>query len=171
MRFIKILPSFFFFLILSCGPPLMAAEREVLQQIPQMTVRGEAILKVPADQFRLQVGVVSEAKTALQALEENQVAMDKVIRALAKTGLSEEEYKTGRFEVRPNWSPRPRNAQPDWRPRITGYTVRNALNIRTQKIDLAGAIIGAAGETGANKIDSIIFDLADPGKYRAQANG
>jgi len=157
--------------VMASGPTALAAGGAPEEPVPRLSVRGEALLQVPADQLRLSVGVVTEEETAEGALEENSVTMKAVIQALEGVGLTREDYQTGQFQVQPNWSPRPRQAPQDWRPRIVGYTVSNTLHIKTTRLRLAGKIIGAASEGGANRIDSIGFDLSDPRKYRAEAIG
>jgi len=146
-----------------------ASDERGLDDRPNLTVRGEALLKVPADQMHLNIAAVTHAETAALALDQNTALMQKVIQALKKIGLTEDEYQTGQFQIEPVWSQRPRQAPEDWRPRITGYTVTNRLAIKTKKLPLAGKLIGAATDAGANAIDSIFFDLADPRKYRGQA--
>ncbi|MGD2062132.1 MAG: SIMPL domain-containing protein [Nitrospirota bacterium] len=150
--------------------PSMVAADDGQQQTPHLAVRGVAVLEVPADQLRLNVGVITNAVTAQEALDSNTGKMKQVARALVAAGLSDADYETGQFEIRPQWSPRPRNPAPDdWRPHIVGYTVTNQLRVKTTRIDLAGKLIGAASEAGANAIDSISFDLADPRRHRGAA--
>ncbi len=55
------------------------------------------------------------------------------------------------------------------RPHIVGYEVTNSLSISTGKLALAGELIEAANEAGANSIDAIVFDLANPRTHRAEA--
>ena len=139
------------------------------QQTPNLTVRGSAELHKPADQLRLRIGVVTEASQAQQALGQNSQRMDAVVRAVKKAGIAEGEYETGRFSLQPVYARRPRQAAPDWRPQIIAYQATNTLAIKTKKLELAGELIQAANEAGANSIDSIGFDLADPRAHRAEA--
>jgi uncharacterized protein YggE len=148
-------------------PAGVAAQEEEVR--PQLTVRGEAVLEVPADQLRMDIGVVTDGPTAQAALDGNTTAMERVIAALTAAGLTAEEYRTGQFQIQPQRAPRPRDAGRDWRPRIVGYTVTNRLSVKTTRIDLAGKLIGAASGAGANTIHSIAFDLADPRSHRAAA--
>ena len=135
----------------------------------RLSVRGEAVLHKPADQMRLRVAVVTEGEAAHEAVTENNRRMAAVVDAIRKAGLDKAEYQTGRFSIRPRHSRRPRQADPDWTPRIIGYDVTNSLAIRTKKIDLAGKIIEAANNAGANSIDGITFDLANRRTHRAEA--
>ncbi|MHC5009190.1 MAG: SIMPL domain-containing protein, partial [Planctomycetota bacterium] len=130
-----------------------------LDDVPRLTVRGEALLHKPADLLRLRVGVVTDDPEPTAALNRNSRQMQNVITALEKAGLDRPEYETGRFSVQPVYERRPRNAGADWRARITGYQVTNSLAVRTKKLELAGKLIEAANDAGANSIDSISFDL------------
>ena len=137
--------------------------------IPQLTVRGDALLKVPADQIELNIGVVTTDSTVDVALNDNNLRIKQVVQGLRKLGLAENEYHTGRFQIAPQWSPAPRNPPPGWRPDIVGYTVTNTLAIRTGKLELAGKIIAAANAAGANSVDAIQFMLKNPRASRNEA--
>lgn len=151
----------------SCSTLLVNAN-EAAQCPPFLSVKGFATVSKPADELMLNIGVVTQDKTAENALRENSSKMTGVIKALQQTGLREGEYKTGRFNIRPIYSQRPKNALPDWSPSIESYEVTNALAIKTEKIDLAGELIDAATKSGANSADSIRFGLRDPYKYRSE---
>nr|MBF0220961.1 SIMPL domain-containing protein [Desulfobulbaceae bacterium] len=136
---------------------------------PQLTVRGEALLQVPADQLRLAIGVVSTALEADEVVRINSRIMAEVERALQRAGLSGAEYQTGRFQVRSNWSSRPKIAGDDWQTEIDGFTATNIFQVTTGQFSLAGKIIGMAAEAGANDIRAIQFGLADPRTHREAA--
>ncbi len=137
--------------------------------IPQLTVRGNATLQVPADQLKMQVGVTTEAKTVKQALGENTGKIQAIEKVFKEIGLSVKEYKTGRLQIQPRWSTRPPQYRGHWQPEITGYRVSNIFSIKTKQIELGGKIIESCTRAGANTINSIIFNLATPQVYRSQA--
>ncbi len=166
MRF-SIIGLLAFVCLLQFVPTAIAGDSETA--VPVLTVRGAAQLQKPADQLRISVGVVTESDEAPTALRENTRKMNDMIDALKKTGLTDKEYQTSRFQIQPVYSRRPRQADATWRPKIIGYRVSNSLNIKTKKLDLAGELIQAANEAGANSIDSISFGLADPRTHRAEA--
>ena len=155
----------FFLVLLSSQAPASTGKEDV----PQLAVRGTAILNVPADRLNLDIGVSSDARQAEEALKLNSRKMNGVLKALEKAGLTKKEYQTGRFDIRPQWSPRPKNADREWRPHIVGFTVTSRLSIKTLKQDMGGLLIEAAVEAGANDIGSLYFDLSDPRKYRQEA--
>jgi hypothetical protein len=151
------------------APGERGERRQPFDSIPKLTVRGQAELNKPADQLRLQVGVLTESPQAESALQDNNRKMQSVVEAIKKVGLGAGEFETGSFSLQPVYSQRPRNAEVEWQPRIVGYRVSNTLMIRTKKLDMAGKLIQAANDAGANSIDSISFDLADPRTHRAEA--
>ena len=150
-------------------PATLANTDDVEAVVPVLTVRGAAQLQKPADELRIRVGVVTESNEAPTALRENSRQMNDVIDALKKTGLTDKEYQTSQFQIQPVYTRRPRQADATWRPKIIGYRVSNSLNVMTKKMELAGELIQAANEAGANSIDSISFGLADPRTHRAEA--
>ncbi len=152
-----------------CTTVTSGFDGNTLDDVPRLTVRGNAVLYKPADQLRLRIGVLTEAAEATAAVADNSRRMTAVIAAIKKTGLDESEYQTGRFIIRPKYSPRPRQARAEWNRQIIGYEVTNRLSIRTKKLDLVGKLIEATNAAGANSIDAITFDLADPRKHRAEA--
>ncbi len=152
-------------LLLAFLPAAIAAA-----QTSTLTVEGHAMLEKPADQFRASFGVVTQNAEATAALAENSRQMKATVDALLAAGLGRDDYETGRFSVRPLYEPRPRQGVgADWRPDIIGYQVSNNVNIHTTNLDLAGKLIEAATKAGANSIDSIVFDIKDPRKHRAEA--
>lgn len=136
--------------------------------LPTLTVRGSAILSKPADELRINIGAVSQGETAEDALKNNNKKMERIIKSLMQNGLQKEEYATGRFNIRPVYSERPKNPKPEWSPEIVGYEVANSLTIKTDKLDTAGVLIDQAAKAGANSIDNIAFHLKDPNKYRGE---
>lgn len=150
-------------------PPAAAQSAASCLPLPQLTVRGEAVLRVPADQMQLEIGVVTTAETADEALRLNTRRMQRVETALTGSGLAADEYQTGHFQVRPRWVPRPREAGPDWQPRIAGYTVSNRFRVRTRQLEHAGRLIESVTRAGANQIDALAFTLADPRRHREAA--
>jgi len=134
-----------------------------------LTVRGNAVLSKPSDELQMNIGVISQARTAESALAENSQKATSIIDSLQKTGLGENEYQTGRFNIRPMHSQRPANAPAEWSPEIVGYEVTHSLSIRTTNVDKAGELIDQATKSGANHVDTIKFSVKDPQKYHVEA--
>jgi uncharacterized protein YggE len=112
---------------------------------------------------------VTENRDAGEALQQNTDLMNAVVSAIEKVGLTDDEYETGRFRIRPQYSRRPHRPESDWKPQIIGYEVTNSVVITTKQLDLAGEVIQAANQAGANTVDVAGFSLSDPRAYRAEA--
>ncbi len=137
--------------------------------IPQLAVSGHAVLKRPADEAFLRLGISTEATTAAGALQLNSDQMVNMINALKEAGLKTSEFQTGQFSLYPLFTNRPLKAPDDWTPEIRGYRVENKLLINTQQIDHLGGWIDIAVQKGANAIDDISFGLHDARNYRDEA--
>jgi uncharacterized protein len=156
--------KWFLFFCLSGAATLQAVDTNL--SFPSLSVQGHASISRPADKLQISVGVVSQGKNAKIALEENNAQMNQLMAALKEAGLTKSELQTGRFSINPVYTQRPRDAKPDWAPRIVGFEVNNSVTVSTEKIDHAGAFIDAAAKGGANTIDSIQFLIGNPQIYR-----
>lgn len=143
------------------------AENPVI--IPQMTVSGEAAIFKPADQMELTIDVMTEGKDAKQAVEDNTRMMNSTLENLAKLGITKEEYQTSRYQVQPVYHIPTKEEDNQTQKTIDHYIVHHSLAIKTQKLNLKNAIIGAAIEGGANQITSLVFNSLNPQSFREEA--
>lgn len=152
----------------ACAPAAVRAQEGAVGAVhsPRLTVSGMGFVEVPADQVTIQVSVVSEAKTAVEALAQNQERVAAMLGALKGLGLTEEEVTTSHFTISPMFGAATGFRQGP----ITGYSVQNAVSVRTLKLDLAGKTIQAAVNAGANNVDFVSFGLSgDQGRDEAIA--
>jgi len=169
MKYLFLLP---WLLFLSLAPAYSQEQGHAValrDRVPSLNALGTAEISLPADEMRINLGVITEHSDASQALRLNSRQMNAVVEALLGAGLEKDEYETGQFQISPRYSRRPPQAQADWTPQISLYSVTNSLTIKTSRIDLAGQLIQAASSAGANTINSINFGLADHRTGREQA--
>lgn len=136
--------------------------------VPTLTVNGRAELEKAADQLHLSLGVLTEGKEAQETVRENSRTMQRVIEAIERLGLSEDEYETRRFNISPRYDHRRQQATGGM-PEIIGYRVENSLLIKTTKLELVGRLIEVGTQAGANSIAGLSFGLADARQHRAEA--
>ena len=139
------------------------------EELPKLTVSGSASVKKPADQLNMSVGVVTQNPDVQKAVQANREKMVLVLEAVRKAGLTEKEYKTGTFQIVPQYEQPPKEPRPDWRPAIAGFEVRNTLTLQTSKIELAGPLIDAVARQGANLVEEIAFTLQDMQQAKGEA--
>ncbi len=140
-----------------------------MEDVPKLTVRGKAELEKPADQVRLRIGVITDDVDAGRALRDNTDQMNEVVKAITKAGVEKDEYETGQFRIRPQYTHRPRGAAGDWKPEIIGYEVVNSVTIRTKRLELTGTIIEVGNRAGANTVEIEAFEIADERIRRSEA--
>ncbi len=138
-----------------------AAEDE--QKPRLMSLTGEGEVTAAPDMAVLSIGVVSEDRTARQALFANTRAMTALVDAMKQAGVEPKDLQTSGFNVTPKYS-RPRRTQsgPQPAPEIVGYTVRNTLSIRIRDLKSAGEILDQAVSLGSNAISGLTFTVAEP---------
>jgi uncharacterized protein len=151
--------------------PLVApAPSDAQEQTPRrLVVTGTGEASARPDVAVISAGVVAQADTASAALAENTQAMNRVFEQLRAAGLPAEDLQTAQFAVVPlyeNRQPDPQTTKP---PRIVGYQVSNQVSARVRDIDRLGATLDALVGAGANSIDGLNFDLADPKQVLGEA--
>jgi uncharacterized protein YggE len=122
-----------------------------------ITVTGEALLMVEPDQAELDIGVVTQSKTAVGAGTENAEKLARVMTEVKKLLGSDSELKTAGYSVIPNY----RYPKEGGTPEIVGYTATNDDQVRTAALGTVGRMIDAAMRSGANRVQRLVFTLKD----------
>ncbi|HJU14581.1 MAG TPA: SIMPL domain-containing protein [Candidatus Nitrosotalea sp.] len=148
------------------------------QQYPYMppeqnttSVTGTATTTVTPNLVIIDLGVDTQAKTALDALGQNAQAMNATATAIEKLGITSSEISTNNFNIQPVYNetgPYPPYNQ--YKNELVGYKVSNTLEIKTGKLGLAGNILDTAVSAGANRVDSVTFTLS-PAQLQSVQNG
>lgn len=118
-------------------------------------------------------GVVSEGKTASEALAANAAAMTKVIATLKKAGIADKDIQTSQINLNPVYG-QPvigPNGQVVQEPRIVGYQASNSVTIRSRDIKGFGKVLDALVASGSNQINGPAFQMSDPRAAMDEARG
>ncbi len=121
-----------------------------------ITVTGEALISAEPDQAQLDIGVVTQARTAPEASKENADRVNRVLSEIKKLLGRTDEVKTSGYSLTPAY-----RYPPGGKPEIVGYNASNTLRIKTMSLDLVGRLIDAAMQAGANNVNRLIFTLKD----------
>jgi len=128
-------------------------------------VAGRGEVRVIPDLALLDFAVETHARTAEKAAAANAALAQKVTQAIqAKLGDKGKLWTVG-YTLTPDYSQKPGEINP----KIVGYRAANSVHVETGAIDLTGALIDAAINAGANRVDSISFGLRDESKARNDA--
>ena len=160
---------FFIVFLAACVPSNQVRGLGPAATLTHLTVHGEAKVEIPPDQLHLRLSVVSSHFDSDMAIQENNRNMERLIETLQELGLGDEDYRTGQYQTLPEWSRPPRPAPANWQRSIVGYTVTNTSLVETERVDLAGKLLGAAQDAGANQVGGLSFALAEPADHREEA--
>jgi uncharacterized protein YggE len=129
---------------------------------PAISVTGEASISVPPDRAEIDAGVTTDAKTAREASDANNVAMGKVIAALKSSGIDEKDVQTSRISLQPQYSA----SGPDRRgpTTVVGYRASNRVSIRLKDVTKVAGVIDTLVGAGANDIGNINFMVSNASK-------
>ena len=132
--------------------PALAADPHTI------TMNGHGEVKAVPDIATVNAGVTASASTAAAALSANSARMNQVFAALKKLGVPDHDIQTTGFSVSPQYT----NGDNNNPRRLTGYQVNNELSVRLEDVTRVGATLDTLIGAGANQMNSISFDIANP---------
>jgi uncharacterized protein len=127
----------------------------------KMILNGKGQVSVNPDLAILRLGVQTSGENVEAAQSENARISQQVVESLRQLGIT--DIKTFQYQIEKVY-----NYENGTRIDL-GYTVRNIFEIRMSNMDLIGTAIDTAVYNGANIVDSVSFDVADPDIYYQQA--
>lgn len=130
----------------------------------RVTVSGDSIVQAKPDTAILTLAVVTQAKRALDAQQENATRSDAVVRALKSAAGAGAEIKTSGYSLQPQ-----RVYKENQPPTIIGYEARNTVTVVLSDLTKLGGTIDAAAQVGANDIAGISFTLRNDRPARDEA--
>lgn len=154
---IVILTSIIVCLLLTA--PALAAEEG-----GRLYVQGQGSISVKADIVYINLGVLTQAKTAGQAQEENARRMQQILAALQELGISPDNLKTSHFNIQPV-----QRYDKEKGNQIIGYRVTNTINITLEDLDKVGKVIDRSIAAGATNVNSIRFSVVNRESWKDEA--
>lgn len=132
---------------------------------PVVTVTGEGAVDLPPDMATIRMGVVTQARTAADALTANSAAMAEVLALLREAGIGERDLQTSGLSLMPQRDDRTGTAEP----RAVRFVARNGVVVRVRDLAALGPVLDRVVQGGANTFDGLDFGLADPAAALAEA--
>lgn len=130
----------------------------------QIAVTGEGKISAKPDIALLNASVVTEKPTVSDAQAKNTEGYNAVVKFLGAVGVDAQDIKTVNYSIYPQYF-YPSNRKPE----ITGYQVRNALEIKIRDLSKVDEILGGIVENGANEIGNVSFTIENPAALKEQA--
>lgn len=144
--------------------PAFAQEKNVSEkQQTFVVVTGEGEVQAAPDMAILDLSVLREAKTAREALTDNNKAMSKVLGAMKEAGIEDRDLQTSGVNIQPTYTyPNDKNGLKA--PKIIGYNVTNGLTVRVRDLDKVGDLLDKSIDLGVNQSGGLRFVNDDPSK-------
>ena len=134
-------------------------------RVPAIQTQGRATVAAKPDQVRIDIGVITQGRTAQEASAANAKQFTEALAALKKAAGPAADIQTVSYAVQPLY----RYPREGGTPAITGYQAVNVVRVRSGAVEKAGVVIDAATATGANTIRGIQFSVKDDRALRSQA--
>ena len=145
-----------------------AAQNQVVagdaKRLTRVMVSGDSIVQAQPDTAILTISVVTQAKRAIDAQQQNAAQSDAVVRTLKSAAGSGAEVKTTGYSLQPQ-----RVYRENQPPTITGYEARNTVVVTIGDLTKVGPVIDAAALSGANDVGGIAFTLRKDRPARDEA--
>ena len=139
----------------------------------QSTISVSAVGEVYArpDLALTSFSVVSEEKTAADALAKNSESMNKIIEFLKNSGIEDKDLKTTTFRINPRyeWHKTEIPPYPEGERVLVGYEVTQSLQVKIRDISKIGSLIEGATNAGATGVGSLEFTFDDEDEFKKQA--
>lgn len=155
---------------------LFAPADAAAQQRPSITDRDQTVtvsavgrVTREPDQAQVTLAVETSAATADAAAEENASRMQRLVSALRRLGLGEDQIKTTSYQLIPEYDHSPEAPRRPPEERIIGYRAINMVRVTVDEIGRVGEVIDAAIAAGANRVHGVHFTLRDPTEVRREA--
>lgn len=133
------------------------------RRVTRVNVVGDSLIQAQPDTAILTISVVTQARNALEAQQQNATKTDAVVRAL-KAAAGGAEIKTSSYSLQPQ-----RVYKENQPPTISGYEARNSVTVTTSDLNKVGTIIDAAAQAGSNEVSGIAFTLRQDRPARDRA--
>jgi uncharacterized protein YggE len=151
-----------FILMASIAAPALAQQVQPPDP-PMIMTRGQASVKRAPDQAWVTIAAESRAATPAEAQRLTEDAMKALDAALSRAGLPEAAIRTTGYSLHPDME------YTNGRSRVRGYIARNQVEARVDDLKKLGAVLGAAGASGATSIAGLRFDLKDRANVEREA--
>jgi uncharacterized protein YggE len=135
-------------------------------ELTRVIVSGDSIIQAQPDTAIVTIAIVTQAKRAIEAQQDNANKSDAVVRALKSAAGPGAEVKTSGYSLQPM-----RVYRENQPPTITGYEARNSVTVTMSDLTKVGTVIDAASQAGANDVTGLSFTLRKDRPARDQALG
>jgi uncharacterized protein YggE len=151
-------------LIAGMAVPAFAAPEAPLPVPTTLSLTATGEVSAAPDMATISFAVVTQGKTASDALKANNVRMNAVLAALKSAGIAAKDIQTSNLNLNPQYVYKENTP-----PTLTGYEARDQITVRVNDLARTGPVIDAVIAAGINQVDSISFGLKNDDAVLDQA--
>ena len=134
-----------------------------------INVQANSSISVPADLASFNIKIKSREKTVTEARENTARYANRVVDAIKKLNISEDDIQTTSFNIYPEtrWIEKKDDFGVYSESTIIAYSVENSINVLVRNLDDLGKVIDEATIAGENQIqiNSINFSISNINSY------
>lgn len=125
---------------------------------------GRGTVVARPDVALVNVTILTEAATSKAAQDDNSVRSQQVVDYLEGQGIEEKDIKTSGYNISPQYT-YPRGGEPE----VTGYQVRQSIDVKIRDLDAVGDILSGVVSAGANTVGGVNLTIDDPEALQEEA--
>jgi uncharacterized protein YggE len=137
----------------------MSYAQEV-KQVPQVSVTGEAKIKVVPDQATIIATVETKGNVAKDVKKENDKQMEAVLSIIKKMNLAAADFRTQRVSLNPIF---------DYEKKKTTYNANQSIEILLRDLSKYDELMEGIVGQGINRIDNVTFQSSKVAQYESEA--
>jgi|SRR3989338_1022905 len=130
-----------------------------------ITITAEGKVAVVPDIARISFSVVSEGVNPAALQEDNTKKINAAINFVKEQGVTPADIKTTQYSL----SPRYEYDEKRHRSFISGYELRQSVEIKIRDFSKISTILGVLADLGVNEIGQLTFDVDDSDQYLNKA--
>jgi uncharacterized protein len=151
---------------LLAGVPALGAE---LAGQRQVTVTGDAEVRVAPDKAVITLGVETWNKDLEKACQENDDRVKKTLALLKANQVTGGDMQTGYFTLEPTYETHYDQHNNPTKKVLAGYTLNKTITVTVRDLSKFEKILSAVQKDGANTVGGLEFQCTELRKYRDQA--
>ncbi len=148
-------------IVAAVSVPLLA--QNPAQDPPSISTQGEASFKLAPDVAWITLTAEARAPKPGEAQRKAAEAMTSVQAAVKAIGVAPNALKTSQYSLQPEME------YVNGSSRVKDYLARNSLEVRVDDIEKIGAVIDAAGASGAASVSGMRFDVKNRATVEREA--
>ncbi len=134
---------------------------QAAETVPQISIVGQGQISVVPDVAQINIGVVQSADTAASALAGMRDDMNAVFAQLSRAGVDPADMRTGTMQLNREYeSGLSQSGQS-----ASGFVAQTSVQVFVRDLSVLGDVLDASVQDGANTLNGLQFDVAEPAPY------